>query len=895
MKKFVAAIATALLAFGGLVAGTSPASASTAPNLDIGMLDFHWGVTLVVGDVVNWNWNQVGPNITGMSVGSGSLPPSLTMNNDGTVTGTITESDIGTWHFNTLNYTTTNGSAVDPNVDSTITVVYPTSATPYISLKNLRDSSCDLSVSGSIPATAITGSISVVLSNGTNTASISLRDYSVGELIDLNVSLNNLNALYSNANVTGVTLSESPSLLVCGDSVTATLAYTATNANAAGSVTSSSVVATAGTDPGLTASVQNVGDGKCSALVSLYVPSSLNVSALSFSVGSFVPGSPAAYSMYSVSGYPVDAAFSIVVPMADPSTLSSDYTVTAQTSQGSWQCGDSLSVVVNYSANGSNTQVGPTTGIASFIRCTSGYLPSGEHCIPVTIPVADTKLADNFSYNYDPVVTMYVGMPVNWDWQTCTGADSYWYFFSSGSFPPGISWDAGGMYDFGYPTGALTGTPTQTGTYTLSGLNCWFFDGPRSAGIGGGSWGAGSVTINVVNPPSPTPTVAAHALVDLSCDVNVVGTIPTDAQAGSVSVELSNGTNTATYTLSNHTAGSLVNLTLPLANLASAETLPNVVSSAYSDSASSFGCNQNVTATLNYTAVGQFAAASASSASVTARDGSSTSIQTGVVPVANGSCTALVSLYIPSSINAQNVWVNVGDFASLSGPTGYSVPIADYPTDQNFSIAVPMTNIQSIQSGYLSGTPALIGNYSCGSHIQVSVSYQANGMYSETDNSAPILSSDICRAGSYFHSGTCTIASIGYYVSATGATSQTACPSGSTTLQTGSTAFSQCFKQVAQSVVGLKTIKAMKFKAKVVFPKATSAGGQATYTATGKCTVASVSAGTRVNGVVVSVPSVVVTASSKAGNCTVTATAAAASIFSALTKTFVIKVNKTGK
>lgn len=216
-----------------------------------------------------------------------------------------------------------------------------------------------------------------------------------------------------------------------------------------------------------------------------------------------------------------------------------------------------------------------------------------------------TSLADVYSYE-GGTITTYVGEPVNWDWMSCGGQDASQLWFDSGTLPTGLSWDNGVDYT-STPTGAVTGTPTEVGSWTLSGLHCNYSIGPRSDNVGGGSWNNGHVTVQVVLPPSPTPIITITNYANANCDYEIDVRLPEAYAPGSAKLSLTNGTSTGEYILYDF-------LAINANNAIGGSLFDNSVIAQYAHTVvtePTFQCGDTITATISYTAVGK-AEASAS-------------------------------------------------------------------------------------------------------------------------------------------------------------------------------------------------------------------------------------------------------------------------------------------
>jgi cytochrome b involved in lipid metabolism len=158
-----------------------------------------------------------------------------------------------------------------------------------------------------------------------------------------------------------------------------------------------------------------------------------------------------------------------------------------------------------------------------------------------------------------------------------------------------------------------------------------------------------------------------------------------------------------------------------------------------------------------------------------------------------------------------------------------------------------------------------------------------------------------CTAGNFYSDALskCTPAPKAYFVtaisSAAGVTSATACPAGYTTLTTGSTKSSDCYKPIAQTITGFSAPKAMKYKAVSYLPITTNTKAIATAKTTGACSAQTVNVVTTVKGKKVTTRKLKVTASTRAGTCKITLISPAKDKYVAMSKPVNIKVSKTGQ
>jgi cytochrome b involved in lipid metabolism len=141
----------------------------------------------------------------------------------------------------------------------------------------------------------------------------------------------------------------------------------------------------------------------------------------------------------------------------------------------------------------------------------------------------------------------------------------------------------------------------------------------------------------------------------------------------------------------------------------------------------------------------------------------------------------------------------------------------------------------------------------------------------------------------------CMMVPRGFFAASTASTQPTQCATGFTTLAAGATTASACYKPIAQTIAGLTAPKALKFKAVTNLPLTNNTKAQATFKTKGSCSARATNVTTKVKGKKVTTRMLRVTASSKAGTCSVTLTSPASSKHLALSRTVSIKVSKSGR
>jgi len=140
------------------VVGASPASAAVTPH-DTGTL------TYTVGDTVNLDLGCQEPNITDVHFFSGVLPPGLTMDSQGLITGLPTTS--GTYRLDGYSCTYNGGS--NGGSSSGYFVIFQinemTTPAPFLAAHNLNAADCSFYVGFVFPSTPDTGTVYLIIEN----------------------------------------------------------------------------------------------------------------------------------------------------------------------------------------------------------------------------------------------------------------------------------------------------------------------------------------------------------------------------------------------------------------------------------------------------------------------------------------------------------------------------------------------------------------------------------------------------------------------------------------------------------------------------------------------------------------------------------------------------------
>ena len=274
---------------------------------------------------------------------------------------------------------------------------------------------------------------------------------------------------------------------------------------------------------------------------------------------------------------------------------------------------------------------------------------------------------------------------------------------------------------------------------------------------------------------------------------------------------------------------------------------------------------------------------------------------------------AYVGYFVDSEDPTRQTACIPGTYTDVEGSTGCMPAPAGYFVDYSgaaeatpcnlgsFSANEASTECQLAAPGYFADSEDPTSQTACipGTFTSEEGSYEClpapAGYYVKAEASTKATA---CAKGSFSSSEAsteCEKAPRGYYVSALARTKATKCASGLTTASTGSTSASACYKPLVQSITGLKAPKALKFKATTKLPLITNNKAQATFKASGSCTAKLIRVTTTVKGKKLITKILNVTASSKAGTCSIALTAPAKDKYLALNQLLKIKVSKTGK
>jgi hypothetical protein len=352
-NKVWALLVAALLVGAGVVSGGQAAYAQVNPYGDTSARTFVIGVP--VDTYITCAPSQPGETVSLFAVytyNGESWPPGLTYDSaTGHLTGTPNQ--IGSWTPPVISCLSSadwiwNWGTWPWNV------INATTPTPFISATNLNDHYCQIRLVGLLNAVPVTGQTKIRLAEGSAAAELTLRDYAVGEPIDLTLPLDGANlksSALSNTDIVGYSGDDAP--FNCSSHVDVTLTTvsdTSDPSSASTSVTVSSDIPQFTPPP--TVQVTNLNDEACEVLVIGSLPVSNDPGTL---VASMTNGDAvvSATSMDHAGG----TVFSQVVSLnklaaGDTSDLNNMSDVVLDQGASGFHCGDMIRVTLGYQFHG---------------------------------------------------------------------------------------------------------------------------------------------------------------------------------------------------------------------------------------------------------------------------------------------------------------------------------------------------------------------------------------------------------------------------------------------------------------------------------------------------------------------------------------------------------------
>lgn len=348
-KVFLTAISSISILLSSALS-ISPASAWVLPD--------SWSVvSFTVGDSVSRDMGCQENNITDVHFDSGTLPPGLTMDSQGIITGSPTTP--GDYTLNGYHCTYSGGSygGYVPSYSVTFRINAITTPTPTLIAHSLNISTCSFYLGYIFPATPDAGSITLKIHNQSGTElveSLDAASFTSKQLYDGVRDIAGLNEMPLDPNFNG-TFTGNP--FACGDTLTFTIGYQYTGAPVASAVVSNVNVNKPADVPNPTyggAPIQrliNLNNGSCQFRVLAWLPSAPLAGSTHITINryhqdqsvdqlTFTIEDQVASGLMDFTFTPEELSSGII---SKSSIASEDYQVST-----SWECGKSLNVSVDY-------------------------------------------------------------------------------------------------------------------------------------------------------------------------------------------------------------------------------------------------------------------------------------------------------------------------------------------------------------------------------------------------------------------------------------------------------------------------------------------------------------------------------------------------------------------
>lgn len=408
--------------------------------------------------------------------------------------------------------------------------------------------------------------------------------------------------------------------------------------------------------------------------------------------------------------------------------------------------------------------------------------------------------------------------------------------------------------------------------------------------------------------PGPTPGSApVQKLMNLNnadCEFRVIAWLPTTPMAGSTKITITshNGaTETITYTIADDVASGLMDFKFTPTNMS--RGMDGIVS-VDSQASNVWQCGSPLYVVVDYRDLLNNFWSSVSEPALQTDGFAVTPTKPEVIDNPEisitaeqsnlGTCNISVVATIPDDY--RPITIGITDFESTDLITSLLV-YESSSANGVITVNLSFTSIDAIFSNVpfededrtLNGTPVCSGTF------RAIIDSPVGNLASTTFTLGQTMPT--CNAGSILDEEQyrCIAVERGFYTTELNSSTPIACPAGMTTSTTASKSINDCYKPIAQSIVGLKAPKALKFSGTSNLALITNSKALATYKVTGPCTAKVANIVTKVKGKKVTTKMLKVTAGKKAGSCSVTLISQAKDKYLAMSKPVKIKVSKTGK
>jgi len=417
----------------------------------------------------------------------------------------------------------------------------------------------------------------------------------------------------------------------------------------------------------------------------------------------------------------------------------------------------------------------------------------------------------------------------------------------------------------------------------------------------------------VVSKLSVTPTAGGHPIQKLinlnnqNCEFRILASIPSPAKAGSTTVTVvlpSPGTDQITFTIADSMVAKLIDFTFTPEELASGSVVRDGIIAIDNQISTSWSCGSTFSVGVdyidlldNYRSSPQAPELQTDGFTVTPTkpeviedpEASITAVQSNL-----GTCNISIVATVPDAWRPIAIGITSVDSTEwITAVTLYESGLANGVITVNLSF----TSIDGIfanvpfedEDRTLNGTPVCSGTFRAiidSMEGNLATTTFTLGQTMPTCNAGSILDEEQYR---------CIAVERGFYTTELNSSTPIACPAGMTTSTTASKSVNDCYKPIVQNIVGLKSPKALKYKASTNLAIITNTKSLATYKVTGPCTAKVANIVTKVKGKKVTTKMLKVTGGKKAGSCQIDFLSPSSGKYLELRKVVKIKVSKTGK
>ncbi len=422
-------------------------------------------------------------------------------------------------------------------------------------------------------------------------------------------------------------------------------------------------------------------------------------------------------------------------------------------------------------------------------------------------PIAAHAAESLGGHDSNSVELLTVGVGADLDYTCITDSTTY-YLETQGwayapTLPNGLTYDP--------VTHHISGTPTQTGQFSLPNMQCDVFDAATNHIQASVMHSAGIIQVSdPIGPPPPSLQPGAQIILDPlnngACEFAMTLLFPSTWDAGSMTVLFASGDSSATVhdkdidRLVGHWIVGPSDLDmLPV-------YYPEDWSTTIERSGNNPGCGELMTVTVNYTVNGSPVETAIGAVKPI---GASTNVHAGLA-AQGGKCSIYLDYTLEDRVfdSAGYVGPVFVEVESLTGREKVEFVIEENSPGDDGRFTVNLTD-GVLSYAYINGHTwnetkfpvTATGDFSCGVPVEVNLyasTWPGDDPWPIASNSADALIE--CGKGTwnseslgFQQNEACPEAPIGSYVDTIGATATKPCPAGMTTLETGSTTIKDCF------------------------------------------------------------------------------------------------------